>query len=136
MFILDEGSEDINHRITGNKIKQDFNMIHRQGQYWQIAKHRFLVSWKGIKIRFSNSVFKIYLMKLSRNWGKYYYWYDITEYFRSSRKFISISEQFSCVNINNCMPFHAPKSVLKNLNRPCLLFNVIFNSTILSQRFF
>ena len=40
----------------------------RQGRYWQIAKNRFLVSWNGIKMRCSNTVFTLF-MKMFRNSG-------------------------------------------------------------------
>jgi hypothetical protein len=29
----------------------------RQGRYWQIAKHGFLVAWNAIKMRYSSMVF-------------------------------------------------------------------------------
>ena len=36
----------------------------RQGQYWLIDKHRFLVTWNGIKMSYSNTVY-VYLKKFS-----------------------------------------------------------------------
>ena len=46
-------------------------MYTRQGRFWQIANHRFLVAWNGIKIVYNNTVFYVYLKKLARNWSKF-----------------------------------------------------------------
>ena len=49
-----------------NKSISFYCPLIRQGRYWQIAKHTFLVEWKGIKMRSIN----IYLGNLVRIWGK------------------------------------------------------------------
>ena len=46
-------------------------MYIRQGRYWKIANPRFLVARKGINMKWSITVFHLYLRKLSRNWDKF-----------------------------------------------------------------
>ena len=37
--------------------QQTHTQYYRQGRYWQIAKHRFLVTWNGITIKMKCNIF-------------------------------------------------------------------------------
>ena len=78
-------------------------MDNRQGQYWQIAKHRFLFCMEWLKLRCSNTVFFMFTQEnCSRIKVNFLvlpkletFMPNIAQYYGSTRNLASISGQYS-----------------------------------------